>query len=695
MGKRNSFTVQLVPILFLVTTICIFIPSTLYIGNTSEFLLPYFHAAIYLFGSAAVAFFVLVLAAWLIRKNKALSNIMIDLVFGFALGAYVQFSFLNTGLGQLNGKDVAWDYSSFEAITSTIVWIICLITPHVIRRISSSIAQKICMYGSMALTAMQVISLALTLIFSSETVPTNYVLTKNKEFELSSQKNIIVFIVDTLDAQWAEKYIIDDPQYSGLLDGYTYFDNVVSGGAPTELGLPTLLTGEIYDISVSRAEYVEQANKNSKLIADLSKNQFVTKLYTNISYLQGTDFEQIENASVDAEFRIADPVRFLKDMYKFTAYAGMPYIAKSYFHFYSGALTNNISTTSVSEDLYLIDDPQFYQDYVSQGISLNDQKNIFVLYHLFGAHGPCSMNENAERVDENQTSLQQQIQGVMKIISEFTEEMKQKGIYDSSTIIICADHGGVALYQNPAVFIKKAYSAQPFTVNSAPLTFRNLRATFVEDFVDHYQDTYGYGMFEVEENADIPYRPHTYRSVLHKEVFSDQAILESVEFLTCNIGNPARDNSLILTDEYSLYNDYVVGSVIHLAGEETVKDYLLEGFHGVYQDYRWTKAKKARIPLHIIGDHQDLAFTMKYKTYNGAQPVRLFVNDHLVFDDVLQGGGEMNPVVIPKEYVEDDKIELVFELPGAVSPKELGVGEDSTPLAISIESFSLTSVEHH
>ena len=173
---------------------------------------------------------------------------------------------------------------------------------------------------------------------------------------------------------------------------------------------------------------------------------------------------------------------------------------------------------------------------------------MFALYHLKGAHGPYTMNENAQAVPEGSVGLKQQIHGSMKIISEFISEMKEKDLYDRSTIIITADHGGVALYQNPAVFVKRADEHHPLQTNTAPLTFRNLRATIAASLIRDPGEGYGEGMFDVDEAAEVPARQHTYAAVLHKKVFPEQQVSES-GWLSCLIGNPARDNSLIVPEE--------------------------------------------------------------------------------------------------------------------------------------------------
>ena len=66
-----------------------------------------------------------------------------------------------------------------------------------------------------------------------------------------------------------------------------------------------------------------------------------------------------------------------------------------------------------------------------------------------------------------------QIQGVFRYINEYMRQMKDKGVYDNSTVIITADHGGYGLYERPAVFVKMADTHNDvMQVNSDSVTFK-------------------------------------------------------------------------------------------------------------------------------------------------------------------------------------------------------------------------------
>ncbi len=535
----------LLPLLLFVVTAFIYIPCSMYFGNIDEFSVGFsrFFAVVIV---PAVGIFVLVaLLQILLRSQRRLSYVIVDLLFGISLGIYIQINFLNGMLSKLNGTEMVWDYKSTECIVSSAVWALCIILPQIARLLFDRVEDKIAKYGSALLSVMQIASLVIMLFSTTRSVSNDFYISKHNEFALSEKKNEVVFVVDTLDAQWAEDYIVNNPDYAEKLEGFTYFDNVVSEGAPTILGMRVMLGGSIYDPYTSISDYFSTAYDQSTLFKDLKDNGYGVRLYTNQNYLNNADFENIENALTDCEYKFASNTDFICDLYKLIAYTAMPYPLKSGFEIYSGVLTDNAMIADPQDENMIIDDAVFYQDFLKHGLTLTDKENAFVLYHLFGAHGPYSLTADAERVDEGDVSRKEQIEGVMKIIFDYLEAMERLGVYDDSRIIITADHGGLALYQNPAVFIKPSNSEGELKTNSAPLTFHNLRATFVDGIVENYRDTYGANMFEVPEDADVGYRIHTFDTTLYKNVWDDAESVDK-DFYQYQIGNPARDNSKII-----------------------------------------------------------------------------------------------------------------------------------------------------
>ncbi len=484
---------------FFAFTLGFYMPSALFLGNINEFKVDYYQIVSLILLCGCVAFVLLFLVGSLIRSTFVFSAFL-DIIFAGTLGAYIQGNFLNWNLPKLNGAQIDWLSDKASLWVSTIAWCMCFIFIFFVRYAKRDWLKKIEIYGSALLCAMQFVSLIVLLLTTHRTIDNGYATTKKDEFLLSDQENVVVFVVDTLDARWARDLINKDSVYTDLIRDFTFFDNVVGGGAPTILGMPNLFTGKYFDCETeSLDQYYKRAYEASDLFSDFRSNGFGVNLYTSYMYLNHVDVSQVDNMAA-ANMRIVEPIWYLKHIYKLTAYYAAPYILKGRLYFYSGVFDDGIEVKSIKSEEnveeYRIDDPAFYRDFVSEGISLTDDKKIFVLYHLFGAHGPYNMDENAQYIEQSAELGDQQIAGVFKIITEYLDAMKKKGVYDNSTIIITADHGGAELYQNPAVYIKrKGETHSELVVDSSPITFRNVRATFVSTLPEEVKNRYGEDAF--------------------------------------------------------------------------------------------------------------------------------------------------------------------------------------------------------
>ena len=679
------------PVLFFVVTAGLYVPSSIFLGNINEFVVDYVQILPCMLLPSLAALALGLAVGWALRRRQRAAWFWIDLLFGVTLAVYVQCNFLNGGLKILNGTEVDWQDTSLPALLSAAAWTVCVALPHALRRIVPKVESLVSRYGSALLTAMQVVSLAAMLLTTTRTMSNDIIITKQNEFLLSGKENEIVFVVDTLDTEWAEQYIIKDPAYDDYLRDFTYFDNVVGGGAPTVLGMPTLLTGKLYDPEETLEAYYKSAYADSTLFSDLGAGGASVRIYTKARYLEGANPDEIGNAVTDLDYEIKKPARFTRNLYKLTAFLGAPYQLKKHFLLFSSALTSNVKLVGTDMKNVTLNDPKFYKDLKKKGITLSDEDRLFVLYHFFGAHGPYTMDENAKKVPSDQTSLKQQILGTFKIIFEYIDEMKALGVYDDSTIIITADHGGVALYQNPAVFIKRrGERREEMATNSAPLTFNNLRATFVQTLDGAGAESYGPGMYDVAEDAEVEPRPLVAASILRKNVYKDKKILYT-DYLEFQIGNPARDNSLVRESDAKVANRYALGEKVHLCGKKASPVFAMSGFSIIENKYRWTNGDESRIPLRIVEPFENLELTLDYEAFSGHRGVKLYANDQLVLEGNLLLG-PLDGIVIPGSCVEEDGfLELRFELLDAVSPKELGLNNDKRRVSISLRSFSLAS----
>ena len=520
-GFVERILLLLPPTIFLIFTFAIYMPSSLFISNIDDFALDYIKI-VPLIALVSVAGLVILYLIGLIIPIKRLFYSYVLLVFSLALGFYIQGNFLNPAFNSLNGKEIAWSQYKINGIISIIAWILVFVVPQVVYAIKENIMSLIVKWGSLFVTAMQLVSLVVLLLTTHKVVSNDFAVTKNGEFELSSKNNTIMFVVDTLDASWFEDMLLPNEEYKESLKDFTYFDDAVAGGAPTVLGIPTLLTGKIdMDASRDTSEYYKDAYESSSLFADMQKSNCNVKLFTEFYYLDYCDKNSVDNLKMEQKYVISSRRGFMECLYKFVSFYAMPQFLKQNFWLYSGEFNQYITLEDNTSNLYKLDDAQFYQDFKEKGITTQNDKDTFVMYHLNGAHSPYVMDENAQAVPSDSIGVDSQIRGIFKIIKEYMDELKAKGIYDSSTIIITADHGGIDLYSNPAILVKERNANHDeMVVSDSKITFTNVNNTIASSTLKD-SSAYGENVFEVGDKQMV--RFHVAPNDLTENVFMDNA----------------------------------------------------------------------------------------------------------------------------------------------------------------------------
>lgn len=521
-------------------TFCIFVPSTIFLGNINEFVVDYKSIVPVLIIVGAVVFTVLSVIG-IVTSQKKILNIYAAVVFAIAAGLYIQGNFLNGSLGELDGSKLDIQSFGIRNVISTVVWVILIAGCVVFVIIKEKTALKAMKVISYFLSAVQIVTLVVMILTTNRTYNSTYAISKDGQFFLSKKENVVVFVVDTLDSDWAEDFVLD--KWGDELKDFTYYDNVVAGGAPTRLGVPLLLTGIQYDTLEPIEEYYKDAFEESNLIKDLNEEGYAVRIYTQQAFVQGVDGALVDNMKEEKEYIIRDYVRFSDILYKMSAYYACPQLIKPLFYVYGDDI--NITQSAKSKDIeeYKINDVQFYEDFKESGLNECKEKT-FVFYHLNGSHSPYTMDENCEK--DTMSNLKKQTDGTFKIITEYIDEMKEMGVYDNSTIIITADHGGEALYENPAVFVKeKNTSQEEIKVSSNPATFKNIYGTIANESLT---DSNGYEV-PIDE-ADEKERYHVAPWTLSQAYFEDEAFLEAKDFSVFKImGNADSRQFKIVYDE--------------------------------------------------------------------------------------------------------------------------------------------------
>ena len=314
------------------------------------------------------------------------------------------------------------------------------------------------------------------------------VLSTSNITELSSNKNLIIFLVDRLDAKYVDNALGKTPEVFDSLTGFTYFDDHISLYGRTFPSVTYMLTGVENDFSQKRDDYFRSAYQNSEFLNVLKKNNYKIKIYTD-SYYAYTD------ASV------------------------------------MGRYTSNLSEDEANK---FTTDQKYVYDLVNNSeFSLDNEQNNFSFIHIQGCHMPNVYDESFNDMGEDHPDRWNELVAIntsIQIINVYIEELKARGLYEDSTIIIVGDHAAaisdkkeLSGVRRTALLVKPAgQSRGGIKINSSYVSHENLWATALKSEGLLYNYDFADSVFDVSTN----------RQTIRKYVFQrmDSGFFENITY---------------------------------------------------------------------------------------------------------------------------------------------------------------------
>lgn len=450
------------------------------------------------FGAAAILFGLLLLLPPKVRR------IAEALVTGGTLAAWVQTMFLNNSMISLTGDEM--QVSRSQTILNLLIWagIIAGFTVLVIflAKRKGKTADIVIRAAGAALTAMQcvaLVSLVLTTDTSSRSV---HLLSSEGEFEFGTGRNVIMIVADTADEEYFREILEKYPELNESLSGWTYYTNAVSTYSRTYPSLPYLITGQKCWFDTPKTEYVSKAFRESTFLKTIAESGTDVRLFTTEDHMIGNDAYQYIANGIDAGNEKAHLYypQLEKNLVKIFLYKCMPYALKNMFRYEVGLMNLSSFDYRPFRECY---DPSIYQKLISNGgIRVTDKlQDTYKLFHLWSSH--LGANWNAELEVTGERNYPEALRGTFKFIEKLIDELRNKGIYDQTMIIVTADHGIPAGDNKqhertratcPIMLVKYPDSdlQQPLSRNHAPVCHDDLFETTYRAF-GRKGDPYGSG----------------------------------------------------------------------------------------------------------------------------------------------------------------------------------------------------------
>ena len=460
-----SFKQRLIPsvlvALAISLTLCVFGPFEIYGANAEQFgfsLTDFLGwSLLYTLGLAAV------ICAILLPLRGRAFDIVFAIFFWIGLMLMIQGNYLNTGISSLTGDGMGTDgFAKSKVILNTVIWAIvgvgCLVAILLTPSAHRDLIRTVSTIAMITVIGMQLITFGVTSMTSDVWTQKNHSISGDESEELphlltfenldrvSTEKNVIWFVVDRFDVSYFEEAQEKCPEIFYNLDGFTYFDDMTAMYPRTYPSISYMLTGAEHDFRDKRDEYLKDAYVNSEFLKILKENNYRISIYTDQFY--GYDDARhleayVSNASPIDHTEVVDKPILTWDMTRLSLFRFLPVAAKG--------VVGEISTPTFQKYvIYQTDHPRYesydmkvVHDFLTENaIEAVGGENNFTFLHISGCHMPNQYDENfgspskGEKYDAT-VSLKQSFQ----IINRYLDQLKELGLYEDATIIITGDHG--------------------------------------------------------------------------------------------------------------------------------------------------------------------------------------------------------------------------------------------------------------
>lgn len=425
-------------------TFIFFGPCELYLQNTSDMTFP-FSLLAPVAALAGLGVFAVLLAILLLLRGKPF-NYAVSLLFAATLAGYLQGNFWNVDHGTLDGSAVTWPDYKWAMLKDLALWMAVIGAVFLLLYFSRRLWTRALETVSLLLAAVQAVALVSLAGAANLSGAQERYLSTEGMFELSSQRNVVLFLLDRCDCSYLDEVIAQHPEWADDLGGFTSYQDFTGSFSRTYASVTYLLTGvrdgDAAPFETPKQDYLSRAWERSSFLSELHDSGCQVGLYSHVGDVVGSmdnvvgRIDNIGQSTVSYSRRV-----MLAKMLELSAYRYAPEALKPYFQLYTGEL--DAVQASSSQDLYQIDDAEFWSRYRSQGLSVNSGlSGCFRFYHLQGGHSPFNLNEAGGRVETggDEAARYAQVTGDMEMIFRYLDELREKGLYDRTTVVITTDH---------------------------------------------------------------------------------------------------------------------------------------------------------------------------------------------------------------------------------------------------------------
>lgn len=474
--KLNGILSAFLPVLLILFLVLIVAPIEIYSANVDGFTYDIYDLLVMMFpvfllASAAAFCGCLLLSIGPDGLLLAISALCLSLFFAL----YILGNFFSGNLPPLDGTVVDWHLYDGQRLISLIVCALSLsLVFALLFFLKKDKFQKASKYICAFFGAMLLLSSVFTVLSGSTArQKEDLAISSDHILEMSSDKNFIILLLDSISADAFQTAMDSSPQYEQAFNGFTFFRNTVGAYPFTQQTIPFLFFGDWYENDESYYAYKINAYKSSPLFSSLEQLNYRMSLYEEDLPASSACLQIFDNALCSDTFHFRVPIEFIKTQIKLAGLKYFPYDLKRFCLVAPDYLYANSQKQLNTASVFSWDNSLFYETVNNQPIKVIPDK-CFKFIHLCGAHQPFMLDADMRYI-ENGTSYEACVLASLKLTDAYLQQLKEADVFDNSVIILMADHGYLQnARQNPMFLVKGVGEDHAFQISEAPLSYADL-----------------------------------------------------------------------------------------------------------------------------------------------------------------------------------------------------------------------------
>ena len=444
--KRCDYTDSLVTA-FVATLMCMFIvPFRVYLSNHDAFDFPLHEVLRDM--SLGVITGTMALSVILVISSLFYKRLFHVVLIAFTICVYLETGVLSAEIPSLNGE-IDFFMNRSRCLVDVIVLVVVFL--------GVVVSYKF-LRNHLGATSLVVLVLGVASVFDvrgKTTVSIDSEIIKNfnsnsdvvRSVEHSSQKNVAIYVQDAVSVSHALEAFKQCPDLAEELVGFTFYTNNLGMSECTYTGVAGMLTGRYYDSALVIPEYGKSIFSKDSLTADFIEANAQVYLrpgsfeFGYSSRLSDRSFKRDTEEHRDGNVffrRISGQQSW--NLYEVSRFLIVPFMFK--------AKVFTLTSHGWSESSWVSAEEDFVYSTIAAAPIEHDTRLTFQFWHTIGSHAPLTVDRNGFEKLDFTTPFEAKVEKTIYCLRKFStlvRELKKRGLYDNSFLVLTADHGSPPL----------------------------------------------------------------------------------------------------------------------------------------------------------------------------------------------------------------------------------------------------------